>query len=50
MRAVVDGTMKPLEAVRSYHATLKAGKIPSVRSLEDDSKVTEAVLKDAASA
>jgi hypothetical protein len=50
MRAVVDGTMKPLEAVRSYHAKLKAGKIPSVRSLEDDSKVTEAVLKDAASA
>jgi hypothetical protein len=50
MRALVDGTMKPLGAVRSYHATLKAGKIPSVRSLEDVSKVTEAVLGEAASA
>ena len=49
MRAVADGQMKPLEAVRAYHATLKDKKIPSVRSLDDDSAVTEAVLKPAAS-
>lgn len=49
MRAVADGHMKPLEAVRAYHAILKDKKIPSVRSLDDDSAVTEAVLKAAAS-
>ncbi len=50
MRAVADGQIKPLEAVKAYHADLKAKKISSVRSLEEDSKVTEAVLKEAASA
>ena len=35
----------PLEAVRAYHAALKEKNIPSVRSLEDDSAVTEAVLR-----
>jgi hypothetical protein len=50
MRAVADGELKPLEAVRAYHGDLKAKKVASVRSLEDDSKVTEAVLKEAASA
>jgi hypothetical protein len=50
MRAVADGQMKPLEAVRAYHAELKTKKIPAVRPLEDDSKVTEAILKEAASA
>jgi hypothetical protein len=50
MRAVVDGTMKPLEAVQSYHGVLKEKGIASVRSLADDSVVTEAVLKAAASA
>ena len=49
MRAVADGEMKPLEAVRAYHATLKDKQIQSVRSLDDDSAVTEAVLKPAAS-
>ena len=50
MRAVADGEMKPLDAVRGYHGVLKDKRIPSVRSLEDDSVVTEAVLKKAASA
>jgi len=49
MREVADGRLKPLEAVRAYHAELKSKKLPSVRSLEDDSKVTEAVLQQAAS-
>ena len=49
MRAVADGQMKPLEAVRAYHSILKDKKIPSVRNLDDDSAVTEAVLKAAAS-
>ncbi|RFB76509.1 hypothetical protein [Methylovirgula sp. 4M-Z18] len=50
MRAVADGEMKPLDAVRGYHGVLKDKSIPPVRNLEDDSAVTEAVLKKAASA
>ena len=49
MRAVADGHMRPLEAVRAYHSELKVKNIPAVRPLEDDSKVTEAVLQEAAS-
>ena len=49
MRAIVDGELTPAEAVRAYHGVLKDKGIPSIRSLEDDSKVTEAVLKEAAS-
>jgi hypothetical protein len=49
MRAVADGEMKPVEALKAYHAALKDQGIPSVRSLEDDSAVTEEVLKAAAS-
>lgn len=50
MRLVADGKIRPLEAVREYHATLKNKGIAAVRSIEDDSKITEAVLKEAASA
>ena len=50
MRLVADGSIKPLEAVQAYHAILKKKGIAAVRSLEDDSKVTEAVLQEAASA
>jgi hypothetical protein len=50
MRLVADGEIAPLEAVRAYHATLKEKGIAPVRSLEDDSKITEAVLKGGASA
>jgi hypothetical protein len=49
MRAVVDGEMKPLEAVRSYHGVLKDKGITAVRDPDEDSAVTEAVLKAAAS-
>jgi hypothetical protein len=49
MRLVADGAVKPAEAVRSYHAVLKQKGIAAVRSLEDDSKVTEAVLQEAVS-
>ena len=49
MRAVVDRTMKPLEAVKAYHGVLKDKKIPSVRGLDEDCAVTEIVLKPAAS-
>ena len=50
MRAVADGKMKPLEAVKAYHGALRDQRIPAIRSLEDDSSVTEVVLKGAASA
>jgi len=50
MRLVADGAIRPLAAVQEYHATLKKKGIAAVRSIEDDSKVTEAVLKEAASA
>lgn len=50
MRLVADGKMMPLEAVRAYHAALKEKGIAAVRSIEDDSMITEAVLKEGASA
>jgi len=50
MRAVADGQMKPLEAVKAYHGVLKDKRITPVRAFEDDSVVTETVLKAAASA
>ncbi|SJZ92860.1 hypothetical protein [Consotaella salsifontis] len=50
MRKVVDGEMMPLEAVKAYHSALKEKGLAPVRSLEDDSLVTEAVLKEAVSA
>lgn len=50
MRLVADGVMKPIEAVRSYHAALKKHNIVPTRALDEDCEVTEAVLRDAASA
>jgi len=50
MRAVADGEIMPLEAVRAYHAALEQQGIPAIRRLEDDRVVTEATLKKAASA
>ncbi|MET1413731.1 hypothetical protein ABVF61_15785 [Roseibium sp. HPY-6] len=49
MRLVADGHLTPLEAVSAYHATLEKKGIASIRSLEDDSTITETVLKEAAS-
>ena len=45
MREVANGTVSPGEAVRAYHGTLQAQGIRPSRPLEDDSAVTEAVLK-----
>ena len=50
MRLVADGEMKPLDAVKAYHAVLKDKGIAPVRALDDDCAVTEAVLKDGVSA
>lgn len=38
MRRIVDGEIKPIEAVKAYHAELKRGKISSRRPLADDLK------------
>jgi hypothetical protein len=48
LRRVASREVKPLEAVKAYHAILKKQGIKSDRPLEDDSAVTEAVLKAAA--
>jgi hypothetical protein len=48
LRRVASGQVKPLEAVKAYHGTLQKHGIKPDRSLEDDSKVTEVVLKEAA--
>jgi DhnA family fructose-bisphosphate aldolase class Ia len=48
LRRVASGQVKPLEAVKAYHGTLQKQGIKPDRSLEDDSKVTEQVLKAAA--
>lgn len=50
MRLVADGELTPLDAVEGYHAALVAKELRPLRSLEEDSAVTEAVLKPAASA
>ncbi|MCM2474260.1 hypothetical protein HGO38_12325 [Rhizobium sp. CG5] len=44
MRAVADGEVSPLEAVKAYHGTLQASGQTPLRSIEDDSKITEKVL------
>jgi hypothetical protein len=47
MRAVADGAITPLEAVKDYHAALaKQGLKPS-REIAVDSSITESVLKSA---
>lgn len=49
MRAVVEGALSPIEAVKSYHGTLQtAGIIPS-RTLEDDLVATDETLHGALS-
>jgi hypothetical protein len=49
MRLVADGAIGPADAVRDYHKVLKDKGIAAVRPLEDDNKVTEAVLMEGAS-
>lgn len=48
MRAVADREIGSEEAVKAYHAALKAKGIVPTRPLEDDIQVTEDVLKAAA--
>ena len=45
MREVVDGNVAPAEAVRAYHGELQKQGIRPARTLEDDTEITEAVLK-----
>ncbi len=45
MRAVADGTLAPLDAVKSYHGALARLKIKPYRSLASDSRITEPHLK-----
>jgi hypothetical protein len=45
MRGVANGDLSPAEAVRSYHGDLQKEGIKPLRSLEDDSQMTEPVLK-----
>ncbi len=45
MRRVVEGEVSPTEAVAAYHDTLSKAGIIARRSLDEDSQVTEAVLK-----
>lgn len=49
MRLVADGELMPIEAVKAYHGALKKKNLAPVRSLEEDCKITEAVLKEGAS-
>jgi hypothetical protein len=48
LRRVSSRDVKPLEAVKAYHAILKEQGINPDRPLDADSEVTEAVLKEAA--
>jgi hypothetical protein len=48
LRRVASHDISPKEAVKAYHGTLKKQGIKPDRTLEDDSKITEAVLKEAA--
>jgi hypothetical protein len=49
MRRVASGEVAPAEAVRAYHGELAKQGIKPLRSLDDDSAVTEPVLKQALS-
>jgi hypothetical protein len=44
-RPVLESTVTPEEAVRSYHATLGKKNLKPMRALEDDLRITESVLE-----
>jgi hypothetical protein len=44
-RPVIEGAIKPEEAVRHYHATLVKKGLRALRSMDDDNKITESVLE-----
>ncbi len=43
-RPVIEGDLSPSEGVKSYHAAIAKKGLKPLRSLEDDNKITEAVL------
>ncbi|HEY1779567.1 MAG TPA: hypothetical protein VGG79_03900 [Roseiarcus sp.] len=45
MRAVADGAMTPLEAVKDYHSALQKQGLKPAREIALDSAITESVLK-----
>ena len=45
MRQVVDGNLAPIEAVKAYHGALQQKNIRPLRSLAEDSEVTDQVLE-----
>jgi hypothetical protein len=45
MRAVADGAMTPLDAVKDYHAALQKQGLKPTREIAIDSAITESVLK-----
>lgn len=47
MRRVASGDIQPAEAVKAYHGELQKAGIKPLRPLEQDSEITEAVLKQA---
>ncbi|MCB1434675.1 MAG: hypothetical protein KDK75_19770, partial [Alphaproteobacteria bacterium] len=44
-RPVLERAVTPAEAVKAYHAALKAKKLTPRRTLDDDMKITESVLE-----
>jgi hypothetical protein len=47
MRAVADGALSPLEAVKAYHGELQKQSLKPTRDLTLDSAITESVLESA---
>ncbi|WP_018182735.1 hypothetical protein [Kaistia granuli] len=45
MRAITDGTLQPVEAVKAYHGSLQKSGITPLRDLAADSEITEKPLK-----
>ena len=45
MRAVADGAMAPLDAVKDYHAALQKQGLRPTREIAIDSAITEIALK-----
>jgi DhnA family fructose-bisphosphate aldolase class Ia len=43
-RPVIEGKLTPVQAVEQYHAALEKKKIPSIRPLSADLKITEKIL------
>jgi len=47
MRAVADGALAPLEAVKAYHEALRGQGVAPARDFAADSEITEAALLQA---